>query len=108
MFPECVSEMTGLYFYLHCHGGAHRVTPQCEKRMIYHVGLSLLSILQRSLVVGLVRGPTYNFMLLKREKRTRDKGRKIDARSGPLQRRRLQRGGAGPERPLQSARGQLT
>lgn len=62
--------------------------------MSHHAGLSLLRILQHSLGVGLVQGPTFNFMLLKREKGHRTKEGRLMPWSSPLQYWQTQKGGA--------------
>lgn len=54
-----------------------RLSAECEKWMIYHVGLSLSSISQHSLGEGPVWCPTFNFMLLKQEKGHRTKDRRL-------------------------------
>lgn len=96
-----------LSLYLCCHGCMRWVTAQCAKWMIYHASLTLLSILQHSLGVGLVQGPTFNFMLLKREKGHRTKEGRLMPWSGPLRFLQTQTGGADPNLSLLSVRGQL-
>lgn len=77
------------------------------KKGIYHAGLSLLSIIQQALRVGLVRGPTFNFMLLKQEKGRRTKEERLMQWASLLHSLYRQSGGAGTNPPLLSTTGRL-